>query len=65
MLQTLSAHWPHNTPPAKLDYRLGELRLTDVPTDTLPGLAAVPWRELGYQWRIDGNQAVLRTEVKP
>ena len=65
MLQTLSAHWPHNTPPAKLDYQLGELRLTDVPADTLPGLAAVPWRELGYQWRIDGNQAVLRTEVKP
>jgi general secretion pathway protein L len=65
MLQTLSAHWPLNTPPAMLDYRLGELRLTDVPADTLRSLAAVPWRELGYQWRIEGNQAVLRTEVRP
>jgi general secretion pathway protein L len=65
MLQTLSAHWPDNTPPAKLDYRLGELRLTDLPTATLSGLAAVPWRELGYQLRMDGNQAVLRAEVQP
>ena len=65
MLQTLSAHWPDHTPPAKLDYRLGELRLTDVPANTLQTLSQVPWPELGYQFRMDGNQAVLRTEAKP
>ena len=56
---------PHNTPPAKIDYRLGELRLTDVPSTTLQALSQVPWPELGYQFRMDGNQAVLRTEAKP
>jgi general secretion pathway protein L len=65
MLQTLSAHWPDHTPPAKLDYRLGELRLTDVPANTLQTLSQVPWPELGYQFRMDGSQAVLRTEAKP
>ena len=65
MLQTLSAHWPDNTPPAKLDYRLGELRLSDVPANTLQTLAQVPWTELGYQFKQDGTQAVLRSEAKP
>jgi general secretion pathway protein L len=65
MLQALSAHWPDNTPPAKLDYRLGELRLTDVPSTTLQALSQVPWSELGYQFRLDGAQAVMRTEAKP
>jgi general secretion pathway protein L len=65
MLQTLSAHWPDHTPPAKLDYRLGELRLTDVPANTLQTLSQVPWPELGYQFKQDGAQAVLRTEAKP
>ena len=65
MLQTLSAHWPDHTPPAKIDYRLGELRLTDVPANTLQALSQVPWTELGYQFKQDGAQAVLRTEAKP
>jgi hypothetical protein len=65
MLQAVSAHWPNNTPPAKIDYRLGELRLTDVPSTTLQALSQVPWPELGYQFRMDGSQAVLRTEAKP
>ena len=65
MLQTLSVHWPDHTPPAKIDYRLGELRLTDVPANTLQILSQVPWPELGYQFKQDGAQAVLRTEAKP
>jgi len=65
MLLTLSAHWPDTTPPAKLDYRLGELRLTDVPANTLQKLSQVPWTELGYQFRVNGNQALMRTESGP
>lgn len=65
MLQAVSAHWPDATPPAKLDYRWGELRLTDVPATALQSLSQVPWGDLGYQWRVDGHQAVLRSEVKP
>ena len=65
MLQALSAHWADSTPPAKIDYRLGELRLTDVPATTLQVLSQVPWTELGYQFKQDGTQAVLRTEAKP
>jgi hypothetical protein len=41
MLQAVSAHWPNNTPPAKIDYRLGELRLTDAErAGGAPGLEA-------------------------
>ena len=65
MLQAVSAHWPNNTPPAKIDYRLGELRLTDVPSTTLQALSQVPWSDMGYQFRLDGAQAVMRTEAKP
>lgn len=65
MLQAISAHWPDDaSPPAKLDYRLGELRLSDLPTNTAQALSAVAWQSLGYQWTMDGNQGVLRAEVK-
>jgi len=65
MLQALSAHWPGNTVPEKLDYRAGELRLTGLTAADQQSLAQVPWGTLGYQWRGEGQQGILSLGVKP
>lgn len=64
-LQALSAHWAGNGPPNKLDYRAGELRLSDLPAASLQQLSQVPWGQMGYELRTEGSQAVLRVEGRP
>ena len=65
LLQVLSAHWSGNAWPTQLHYRAGELRLGDLPPATLQQLSQVPWGEMGYSLRTDGQQAVLRVQGRP
>lgn len=64
-LQALSGHWSGQPLPTKLDYRAGELRLSELPAATLQQLSQVPWGQMGYELRTEGGQAVLRVEGRP
>jgi general secretion pathway protein L len=64
MLQAVSAHWPDNRIPNNIDYRAGELRMGELTAADLQALSQVPWSALGYQWRSEGQQGILRAEAK-
>jgi general secretion pathway protein L len=64
MLQAMSDHWPDNRIPNNIDYRAGELRMGDLTAADLQALSQVPWSALGYQWRSEGQQGILRAEAK-
>lgn len=64
MLQALSAHWPGQQIPSQIDYRAGELRVGDLSALDLQTLSQVAWPDLGYQWRSEGQQGILREQAK-